>query len=99
MIVNSNSLYVDKGRSQIFYLGYKLNLSKSEFKIICAIAGSTVEYITAESILRECFTNKDVKPGNVAAHICNINRKAAVIGGRKIILSKYDTGYKLNEDM
>ncbi len=88
--------YIDTDSSNVYYLGYNLNLSGNEFKIFCSIAYNSPEYISAEKILRECFPNKYKTPGNVAVHVCNINRKARVIGGRGLIISKYKSGYRLN---
>lgn len=99
MFTCGDDYYIDKDSSSVYYLGYKLNLSDNEFKIFCSIAHSSQEYISAEKILRECFPNKCKTTGNVAVHVCNINRKAQVIGGRRLIVSKYKSGYRLNREM
>lgn len=89
-------LSIDEESSEVYYLGYRLVLTKSELSILCAIikceSGIEPKNFCDIAALRR-GSEKTMK-----THICNINKKALEIGGRKLIVN--DSGrYRLNEFM
>ena len=89
-------LSVDEVTRDVYYLGYRLILTKSEFCILCAMLKSESgierdEFYDIAALRRG--SEKTMK-----THICNINKKAVAIGGRKLILCD-DGRYRINEFM
>ena len=89
-------LSADEESSEVYYLGYRLVLTKSEFNILRALL------LCESGIEKKEFCDiaaaRHGSERTMKTHICNINKKAAGIGGRKLIL--YDGGrYRLNEFM
>ena len=91
-------LTIDEDDGSVYYLGYKLKLTKSEYDIVCSIANS------ADGVRSGEFTDSSGKIKNKAiiqnsaVHICNINRKSRDIGNRKLIVCE-DGKYYFNEFM
>ena len=88
-------LVVGENKDDVYFLGYKLKLSPSEYKLILAIAERGCAHI---ELLAAALELDIEKRGNVAVHICSVNRKAEIIGGRKLILCK-NSEYYFNELM
>ncbi len=87
-------LRIDGG--EVYFLGYRLLLTKSEYKIICRIAEAE-KPMCAEGLVTSLGRRK-ITAQNAAVHICNINKKANAIGGRNLI--NCDSGrYYFNEFM
>ena len=89
-------LSVDEEEREVYYLGYRLALTKSELCILCAILKSKdgmekTEFGDVASVRRGT-------DGAMKTHVCNINKKAVAIGGRKLILCD-DGRYRINEFM
>ena len=89
--VKCNHLYV--AENDIIYLGYKLELTKTEYQIIEVLIKSGSSPISAEQISIE--TGLDLSKENVAFHISSINRKAKFIGNRILIKNISKIGYFL----
>lgn len=89
-------LSINEESSEVYYLGYRLVLTKSEINILCAI-------IKCESGIEskdfcDIAAARHGSEKTMKTHICNINKKALEIGGRKLIVN--DNGrYRLNEYM
>ena len=89
-------LRIGDTRNDVNYLGYPLVLTPTEYRILRILAEQT-DGLSAEELLVG-RNGKAEKATTLAVHICSINRKAAVIGERKIIL--YENGcYRLNPCM
>ena len=89
-------LSIDKESFEVYYLGYRLVLTKSEFNILRALL------LCESGIEKKEFCDiAAARHGSERAlktHVCNINKKAICIGGRKLIVN--DNGrYRLNEFM
>ena len=83
----------------VYLLGYELVLTSNEKKILRRVAEATdVGGVTSEELLRLIMGLRKISLGNVAAHVSAINRKASLIGGRRLIVS-CDKKYILNEFM
>ena len=77
-----------------YLLGFRLKLSRTEQKLLWAIAqGGKCDVDGLVALLPE-----GVKRGNVAVHINSINKKAERISGRKLVLFE-DRKYKINPFM
>ena len=89
-------LSVDEEAREVYYLGYRLALTKSEICILSAILKSENGIEKAE--FGDVASVRRGSESAMKTHVCNINKKAVAIGGRKLILC--DGGrYRLNELM
>ncbi len=88
-------LFVDDKTRSIRYLGYKLKLTPTEYRILRTIIMS--EGVSAEDIAENCGL-LEKKRNNISVHICSINRKAETIGKRRLILFEKQM-YHINEFM
>lgn len=88
-------LQIGNNRKDVLYLGYRLKLTECEYKIITAIAAN--ESLTAEELALVIGLIPSQK-SNVAVHVCSINKKASLIGGRKLIVF-LDSRYRFCENM
>ncbi|MBO5757592.1 MAG: helix-turn-helix domain-containing protein [Clostridia bacterium] len=68
------------------YLGYPLHLTPAEFEILHALTN------------KDAFVAKENAP-SVAVHVCAINKRARMIGGRRLICLARGTGYVLDKDI
>ena len=91
------------GRSAIVYLGYPLYLSRDEFRLLSVllrtapIDADPEGYLSSETILtalQELGTS--LSTSRIVLLTSRINRKASVIGGRKLIQGKSHHGYRIN---
>lgn len=81
-------------------LGYKLPLTKTEYRILLFLCQNTDEAISENIILGYCFSESyRMTETNVRTHVSSINKKAGLISGRRLILSHRGKGYILNEFM
>ena len=76
--------------TEVWYLGYRLTLSPAERRLLACLAERTEGLDTAA-----LAAAADVANGSVASLVRAVNEKAAVIGGRTLILSGRGTGYRL----
>ena len=94
-MIKINHLMIGDDKSDVRLLGYRLKVSECEYKLLVCIAERGTVSIDELSLLLG-FDRE--KRGNVAVHICSINRKAEVIGGRKLVLCE-NSEYHFNEYM
>lgn len=94
-MVRKEILKIGKDRESVYFLGYKLGLTPIEYRIIAAV--DECERIGTASLM-EKLGMREQQCGNVAVHICTINKKVRAIGGRKLILYA-DGKYYFNEDV
>ena len=84
----------------VFYLGYPLYLSSAERSLMRVLLETAVtpgsDGWVAASLLR---SRLGLSEEQIAVHVLRINRKAAEIGGRKLIVSHKGLGYRLNPYM
>ena len=88
--------YIDSDNGYAVLLGYIMPLTKTEFSILNRVARAE-EYISAEAIQAEILDGRNITLGNIAVHICNINKKAKRISGRDLIKTRRYKGYKISE--
>ncbi len=81
-------------------LGYPLNLTRAEYRILLFLCQSTDKRLDEETILCFCFAESyRMTETNVRAHISSINRKAKALSGRKLIICHRNAGYQINPYM
>lgn len=94
--MNNNLFYIDEEKKYAVLLGYVMPLTATEFAVLRIISEGE-DYVGAEDIALRVFAGKTLTSGNVAVHVCNINKKAKTIGGRRLIAWRRYKGYKLSE--
>ncbi len=78
---------------RVILLGYPLSLSQLELKILMSVCREHPFSISIEMLATEI----GITANSLAVHICSLNKKAARISGRRLIV--FDGGYRLNEFM
>lgn len=81
----------------VYYLGYRLRLTKTEFSILFYLVKNYGKDIPLDELLSVCIGDVHRKPSNIARHVANINKKARIIGERTIIISSKPKTYRLEE--
>ena len=77
----------------VYYLGYSLPLGSAQRALLWALVCSVGEPLDTEALSKRSGVGRS----NIAATVAAINKKAAVIGGRTLILSGRGQGYCLSE--
>ena len=95
--IKYNQLYIAEDENQVILLGYKLELTKTEYQIIKILIKNGNSPVSAEQFSIE--TGMDLSKENVAFHISSINRMAKFIGKRMLIKNITKIGYFLNDKM
>ncbi len=95
--ISYSHLHVGESRKSVVYLNYMLELTQTEYDIICLLVQRAGTPISAEKIARAL--NISSGSHGVACHISLINKKAFAIGERKLILNSSKIGYFLNKQM
>lgn len=90
-------LYVGNTKSDVFYLGYPLSLTDTEFAILRILTVSCGNTLSPKEISNYCALSGSEK--SITLHIHNINRKARDIGGRNLVKNNKNEGYFLNDEM
>ena len=70
-------------------LGIELRLTRGEHALLRLISDRAPQPVGAD--------DAGLSPATMAAMVCNINKKAAIISGRKLIVTCRGHGYKLTE--
>lgn len=83
-------------RGRLLLLGCPLNLTPRENGIMRSIIRHYPKAASIEDICREC---PDLGAGSVPVHINSINKKSALIGGRRLVTACRKVGYILNKFM
>lgn len=87
-----------KDTHSAIYLGMKMPLTESEYRILLFICTNADRVISPEELLAFCFSESyRMVISNVKHHISHINEKSKALGGRKLILSVRGKGYKIND--
>ena len=90
------NLKISPSETKANLLGYPVRLTKSEHKILLLLSSDPERIFSGESISRLAFPFHDISKNQLAVHICNINKKAEAISGRKLIINPHKNGYMLN---
>ena len=92
-MISSEIFYIDSERGYAVLLGYIMRLTKTEFAILKYINSSDGRYVSAQDIIENVSAGRALTVGSVAVHICNINKQATKIRGRKLIEVRRFKGY------
>ncbi len=87
--------YIGIEERDVRYLGYSLGLTPREYRILRALLEAEGSLLRCE-ICRLAGTDGELKEKSVAVHICAINKKAAIIGGRRLVECSKRDGYFIN---
>ncbi len=80
-----------KGNNTITLLGINVLLSAGEYSLLYFIAQRSPHYTTADEI-----GAANISPSSFPVIISSINKKAARISSRRLIISQRRLGYRLN---
>ena len=97
-MTNDEKLYIDEEQNCAILLGYIMRLTKTELALLKHMRGID-EFTTASSLVERVLGGKALTEGNIAVHVCNINKKAKAISGRSIIKTCRFKGYKIAENI
>ena len=78
-------------------LGYRIELSPAELSILRLLLSFSDRELTASKIARICFNGNKDGARSIPVLVSRINKKASVISGRRLIISKRYTGYRINQ--
>ena len=92
--IKHNQLYIAENENVVILLGYELNLTKTEYQILKALAENGDSPLSNEQI--SSVTGLNLSKENLAFHVFNINHKAKFIGNRILIKNIAKIGYFLN---
>ncbi len=92
-LIHVEHLYIDPDSGESVLLGYPLVLSALEFKLLKAIALAYPKAVSRDDLCHE----HNISQNSLAVHISSINKKAAQISERRLVL--FCDGYLLNEFM
>lgn len=93
-------LKITPDRKESLLLGYKLSLTKNEHKILNLLSKYPQKSFSQDEILFLAFPfDERFSKNQIAVHICNVNKKARMISGRKLILNPHKKGYIINSQL
>jgi hypothetical protein len=95
--INHRSLLHISTTGKAHYLGYRLELTKTEASILYHLVNNFGRDVEVDELLLVCLGDAHRKQSNIARHVSNINRKAREIGDRSIIISVKPKTYRLRE--
>lgn len=78
-------------------LGYRIELSQAELSILRLLLSFSDKEFTASKIAQICFNSNKNSARSIPVLVSRINKKASVISGRRLILSKRYAGYRINQ--
>lgn len=90
-------LYLGSNKENVYLLGYKLALTKTEYEIVRALLSSRTKSLSSKLISER--TGLSLSYQNIAYHVSGINAKAKAISGRALIKNTSKSGYFLNKEM
>ena len=90
------SMGVDVGSA--VYMGYPLHLSPTEHMLLRCLLYRYPKITSADELLTLCFDNAQ-GVANLSVHISSINRRAAQLDPRPLIVNAYGKGYRLRDGL
>lgn len=92
-------LYVDHQPANTIYMGYPLLLSHREHILLRCLFYRFPLPTSADDLIVLCYPDKVCRIGNIALLVRSINRRAAEIDPRPLIINQYGKGYLLHPDL
>ncbi|MBQ9784940.1 MAG: winged helix-turn-helix domain-containing protein [Clostridia bacterium] len=90
-------LSVGLSPDETFYMGYLLPLSPREHALLRCLFYRSPSPTTADDLLSLCCPDERIGISNVAVTVHAINKRAAAIDPRPLIVSVYGKGYRLRD--
>lgn len=90
-------LSVDSDPRNTYYMGYPLPLTKTEHAILRFLFYRSPRLTSADDIFQLCFPLGGCRAHGIPLHIHNINKRAALIDERPLIVNTYGKGYRLRD--
>ncbi|MDR2367741.1 MAG: response regulator transcription factor [Deltaproteobacteria bacterium] len=88
-------LELDLESVEAFWDGEKVELTQTEFKLVCALCQRPRKIFSREEILSLVFPGVSVSDRTIDSHILHIRKKFAKAGSREIIQTLHGFGYGL----
>ena len=88
-------LQYDKMNDSFRYLGYPLDLTKTERGLLARLMERHEEYCSAKTLCAGILEHSADPEGLVRAHVSHINKKAFAIGQRQLVECRKNIGYKI----
>jgi DNA-binding response OmpR family regulator len=95
--ISYKHLCIDDCDKMVVLLGYKLNVTKTEYQVLFHLVSHNNKPISAS--LLSAYTGENFSKEKLTRTVFNINRKAYPISKRKLIKNIAKIGYFLNEEM
>lgn len=93
--LSSYFLTVGETPDKVFYMGYPLLLPPKAFRILQCLFYRYPAMTSAEDLMMLCYPNGRERAGNLAVQIHRINKCAAKIDPRPLVINRYGKGYRL----
>jgi DNA-binding response OmpR family regulator len=78
-------------------LGYALGLTQREYQVLSVLVGAE-RGLSKSEICRLVDSDSKLKENSIAVHICAINKKAELLGWRRLVEFTKKDGYFINEN-
>lgn len=88
----------DREQKDFWFLGYRMHLTPTEFRILQYIVQMEGSAVRAREICSHCYTD-GADAANVSVRVNGINQKAQRIGGRKLLHHARGRGYLFCDDV
>lgn len=95
--LSSYFLTVGERPEEVFYMGYPLRLSPKAFTILRCLFYRHPTLTSTEDLMSLCYPDGRETVGNLAVQIHHINKCAAKIDPRPLVVNEYGKGYKLRD--
>lgn len=88
----------DRAQKDFLFLGYRMQLTPTEFRILQYILQMEGSAVRAREICSHCYEG-GADAANVSVRVSSINQKAQRIGGRKLLHHARGRGYVFCDDI
>ena len=88
-------LTVGENPDEVFYMGYPLHLSPKAFTLLRCLFYRHPNLTSTEDLMSLCYPDGHERVGNLAVQIHHINKCAAKIAPRPLVVNQYGKGYRL----
>lgn len=92
----SHLLRISEDDGEIIYLGYSLNLTVTERRLLLFLIESR-DGMSSRELCSSLGLYPETSRNAVSVHVYNINNKAKRIGGRRLITDAVTDNYRINE--
>ena len=90
-------LTVEDDPTKTVYMGYPMPLTPREHTLLRCLFYRSPRVTSVDDLMSLCFSDAPLSAENVIKQISNINRRAAEIDPRPLIVNVYGKGYRLRD--